>query len=116
MIYNTSGAYPAGAIAIDSLGKIALAAPLSGTYQGINFFQNRSLTQPLSFAGHGLTAITGVVYAVSAPVQLTETATGGVEVLGGAYVCNSMVVTGVGSISVDLGLNPPRVPDVHLVE
>jgi hypothetical protein len=115
-IYNTAGAYPAGPITIDSLGKVALAAPLSGTYQGINFFQNRGLPQPLSFTGHGLTAITGVVYAANAEVNATEALTGAVEILGGAYVCNSMQVNGVGSISVDLGLNPPRIPDVHLAE
>jgi hypothetical protein len=39
-----------------------------------------------------------------------------VDVLGGAYVVDSMTVQGAGAINVNLGLNPPRVPDVRLVE
>ncbi len=72
MIYNTtSGSYAAGPISIRALGKVVLAAPLSGTYQGINFFQDRSLATPLSMTGVGLATITGVIYAAAAPVNLT---------------------------------------------
>src|SRR5262249_51333236 len=48
MVYNTSGSTAAGPISVGGLGRIALSAPLSGTYEGINFFQNRALTQPVS--------------------------------------------------------------------
>ena len=67
MVYNTtSSTYAAGPISVTSVGKVTLVAPTSGTYQGINFFQNRSMTNPVSLTGSGLAAITGVVYAASA--------------------------------------------------
>jgi hypothetical protein len=115
MVYNTEGSYAAGQIKIDS-ANVALTAPQTGTYQGISFFQNRALTQSISITGTGATKISGVVYAAQAAINLTGNAAVGVDVLGGAYVCDSMQVTGLGGINVDLGLNPPRVPEVHLVE
>jgi hypothetical protein len=117
MIYNTiSNSYAAGPVSITSTGKVALTAPLSGTYQGINVFQNRSLNQAIAMKGFGLAAITGVVYGVRAPVNLTGNAAVGLDTLGGAFVVDSMTVQGVGTINVNLGMNSPRVPDVKLVE
>jgi hypothetical protein len=57
-----------------------------------------------------------VIYAPLAPVSLNGLATVGLDILGGAYVVDSMTVTGIGAININLGLNPPRVPDVRLVE
>jgi hypothetical protein len=117
MIYNTtSTTYAPGAISITALAKVVLAAPTSGAYQGINIFQDRSLAQPISLTGFGLAAITGVIYAPQAPVNLTGSATVGVDILGGAYVVRSMTVQGVGAININLNLNPPRIPDVRVVE
>ncbi|HYV38751.1 MAG TPA: hypothetical protein VE988_23905, partial [Gemmataceae bacterium] len=116
MVYNTAGTYPADSIDISSLGKVIFTAPMSGTYQGINFFQDRSLTKTLTITSVGSVAIAGVVYAAQGPVNLTDSAAVGVNILGGAYVCDSMQIQGLGNISIDLGLNRPRVPEVHLVE
>ena len=117
MIYNTtSSSYASGAISVGGLSKVILTAPMSGVYQGINFFQDRSMTTPLALAGTGLTSITGVVYAAEAAVNLTGGALVGADLLGGAFVANSMTIGGLGAINVSLGLNPPRVPDVRLVE
>jgi hypothetical protein len=117
MIYNTSSSsFAAGPVSITGLGKVVLTAPLSGTYQGINIFQNRSQTTPITVKGVGLSTMTGVIYAPKAPANLTGAAAVGVDILGGAYVVDSMTVSGVGAITIDLGLNPPRVPDVRLVE
>jgi hypothetical protein len=117
MVYNTtSSVYAAGPISITSVGKVVLAAPLSGTYQGLNFFQDRTLNTPITMSGVGLATITGVVYAAKAPVNLSGLASVGADVLGGAYVVDSMTVQGVGGINIDLNLDPPRVPDVRLVE
>jgi hypothetical protein len=117
MVYNTtSTSYAAGPISVTSVGKVTLTAPMSGTYQGINFFQDRSLTNPVTLSGEGLAAITGTVYAASAPASLTGGLAVGLNVLGGAFVVNSMTVKGIGAINVNIGLNPPRVPDVRLVE
>jgi Putative Flp pilus-assembly TadE/G-like len=117
MIYNTtSPANPTGPISITSQGKVTLSAAGSGVYQGITFFQDRNLTNPVSMTGVGLAVITGVVYAASAPVTLNGQATVGADVLGGAYVTQSLSVSGSGAINIDLKLNPPRVPDVRVVE
>jgi len=74
------------------------------------------MTDPVTVTGLGLTTLTGVVYAAKAPVNLTGTAAVGLDILGGAYVAESMTVTGVGAVTVDLGLNRPRIPDVRVVE
>jgi len=117
MVYNTtSSTYASGPISVTGLGRVIMTAPLSGTYEGINFFQHRGLTQPVSLTGLGLTTVTGTVYAARAPVNLTGTAAVGLDILGGAYVADSMTVTGVGAVTVNLGLSTPRVPDVRVVE
>lgn len=117
MVYNTTSPdHAAGPIRVASLGRVVMAAPLGGVYQGINFFQNRSLTQPVEVTGAGLTTITGTVYAARAPARLTGLAAAGLDILGGAYVVDSMTVEGVGAVTVDLRLNPPRVPEVRVVE
>jgi len=116
MLFNTDGAFAAGAIDINTLGKVVMTAPLSGTYQGIGIFQKRSLTQPLSLTGYGLTGIVGTVYAAGAPVNLNGLLAVGLDTLGGAYICRSMQVSGIGSVNIDIGTNPPRVPEVTIVE
>lgn len=116
MIYNTSGATPAGPIKITTFGKLALTAPTTGTYQGIGIFQDRSITQPITVAGNGLVVMNGSVYAAAAPVNLIGAAGGQLDTLGGAYVCSTLNVSGAGSINIDLGGNPPPVPEIALVE
>jgi Putative Flp pilus-assembly TadE/G-like len=116
MIYNTAGVFPAGPITISSLGKMVLTAPLSGTYQGISVFQDRAVSQPLTVTGAGLMAFTGTVYAPSADVTLGSIVAAGIDTLGGAYICNTISISGIGSINLDLGNNPPRIPEVTLVE
>lgn len=116
-VYNTtSSTYASGPIAVGGLGNVVMTAPLSGTYQGFSFFQHRGLAQPVSVTGLGLTVVTGAVYAAAAPVNLNGTAAVGVDILGGSYVADSMTVSGIGAVTVDLGLNPPRIPDVRVVE
>lgn len=116
MVYNTTGPHPPGPISVSGLSRVVMTAPLTGTYQGINFFQHRGMTQPVSVTGAGLTVITGTVYARQAAVNLTGTAAVGLDILGGAYVADSMTVTGVGAVTVSLGLSSPRIPDIRVVE
>jgi len=103
-------------VRIEGQGRVELTPPTAGTYQGISVFQHRGLTQPVTVSGSGQTTVTGVVYAAKAPVALTGTAAAGTDVLGGAYVADSLTATGAGSVTVSYGQNPPRVPDVRLVE
>jgi hypothetical protein len=116
MIYNTQGAFPAGPISITSLSKVVLSSPTSGTYQGISIFQDRAVNQPIAVSGAGTMVFTGTVYAPAADVSLNGLLAAGIDTLGGAYICNTMQIGGIGSINIDLGNNPPRIPDVTLVE
>jgi hypothetical protein len=117
LIYNTDGpGYAAGPVSVASSGKIVLVPPQSGMYQGIGLFQDRRFSNPISLTGSGLSTITGVIYAPRAPAVLTGAAAVGLDILGGAYVVDSMLIKGVGAINVNLNLNPPRIPDVRLVE
>lgn len=116
MIYNTSITQPAGPIVFDTTGVVTVLPPLSGIYQGFSIFQNRSQTTPVTLTGHGVTAITGAIYAPAAPLSLTALAGVGVDTLGGAYIADTITVGGVASLNVDLGPNFIRVPDVTLVE
>lgn len=116
VIFNTDGTTEAGPISISSLSRVALSPPLAGPYQGILLFQHRMLTDPIYLRGTGQTDITGVVYALTAPTTLTGHAPEGVDVLGGAFVVDSMNIEGPGGIVIDLKQNPPRVPDLRIVE
>jgi len=116
LIYNTSGAVAADSIKVQSLGKVVLTAPSSGTYQGVGIFQDRACDLPLTLKGGALTAISGVVYAPAAPLNLSGLAVVGLSSLGGAMIAATIDIDGIGSINVDLGANRPRVPDIRLVE
>ena len=118
LLYNTSGSSAAGPININSQGKITVSAASSGTYQGISIFQDRSNAQTLSLTGNGNTDIEGTVYAAAAAVNLTGNGGGNgkPDIVGGAYVCKSMLVSGGGNINVDLNGNGPLLPEIALVE
>ncbi len=117
MIYNTtSSTYASGPISVGGTGNVLITAPTSGTYRGVSFFQDRTLAQPISFTGLGVTSITGVIYATQAAVTLTDTLGTALDILGGGFVVNSMTTSGIGTVTINLGLNPPRVPDVRVVE
>ena len=116
MIYNTSITQPAGPINFDTTGVVTVLPPLSGTYQGFSIFQDRTQNTPVSLTGHGVTAVTGTVYAPAAPLSITALVGVNLDILGGAYIANTITVGGIASLSVDLGANYVRVPDVTLVE
>jgi hypothetical protein len=116
MIYNTSISQPAGPVTFDTTSVVTLVPPLSGTFQGFSIFQDRSLANPVSLTGHGVTAITGTIYAPAAPLSLTALLGVNLDTLGGAYIANTITVGGLANLSVDLGANYVRVPDVTLVE
>jgi hypothetical protein len=115
-IYNTQGAFPSGPITISSLGKIVLTAPVTGPYQGISIFQDRSVAQSLTLSGAGTMACTGTVYVPKADVKLNGLLAAGLDTLGGSYICNTFEVSGVGTLNIDLGNNFPKAPDIAIVE
>jgi Flp pilus assembly protein TadG len=118
MIYNTSISSPSGPITIGSggSGNVTWVPPLSGTYQGISIFQDRALSQPVAIKGFGADVISGIIYAANAPVSLASAVNAGLDTLGGAVVCSTLQVGGIGSITLNLGAMYAKVPQVNLVE
>jgi hypothetical protein len=119
MFYNTGGATtggpPPGPIDIDAVGVVALSPPTSGTYQGITFFQDRSVTTGLSFQGVNL-AIGGTVYAAAAAVTVSGVSAVLPIAPAGAFVCWQLTFSGTLNALINLWGNWPRVPDVRLVD
>jgi len=116
MLYNTQGAFSSGPIRVDSLGKIVLAAPLSGTYQGIAVFQDRALTEELHITGYGTAVLSGVLYVAGGSVRLDGSTALQLDLLGSGIIGQTVRVGGVGSITVNLSPKPPRIADITLVE
>jgi hypothetical protein len=116
MIYNTSITQPAGPITFNTTGAVAIVPPLGGAYQGFGIFQDRGMSQSISLTGNGVTSILGTIYAPSAPLSLTGLAGVGADTLGGAYICSTITVGGVGNININLAKHYVRVPDITLVE
>lgn len=123
LIYNGGGTdadhdsvVAAGPISLSGNATVRLTAPSDGTYRGISIFQDRSSKQTVSLSGNGSIQMTGVVYAAAAAVQLAGNSSSGANTLGGAFVSNTLQVSGNGNFLIDLGKTRPRVPDVRLVE
>ena len=107
---------PAGPVTFNTSGVVAIVPTLSGTYQGFSIMQDRASTQPVSLTGFGVTSVLGTIYAAQRPLALTDVASVGADVLGGAYIAGSITVGGVGNVNINLGTHYVRVPDVTLVE
>jgi hypothetical protein len=140
LLYNTGS--PAGAISLSGNGNVSLTAPTSGAYQGIALFQDRTATAAVQLSGNGSLQIAGALYAPGAQVQIsgngsasgtTALTTGGdhdaddqvvIQVGGGggsgsslgAFIVNSVQLTGNAGVTVNQGGNRVRVPEVGLVE
>jgi hypothetical protein len=127
LVYNTAGGtsllgvilnaltQAGGVINISGNGAINLTPPTDGTYQGINFFQDRQNLQPITITGNGSIRITGTGYAPAATVTLTGSSTTTGDVLGG-FIANGVVVTGNSSFAIVQGAVRARVPEIGLVE
>ena len=117
VIYNTyTQANPAAAISIATTGTVNLAAPTSGTYQGIALFQDPTATVGVSITGNASTQIGGVFYAPSATVSVTGSGTTSANVLGGGILAAKISIGGNSSFTIDGGSNLPPIPQINLVE
>jgi hypothetical protein len=117
-IYSTSASSGADKIMINSNGNVAISPATNGTYGGVSIFQDRSVTQQIAISGNGSTAISGVVYAPAATVQLqaNNDDEAAPDTLGGAFICSTMQVNGNGSINIDSGSYPLQLAEIALVE
>lgn len=122
LIYNTKrlSSYPNGSvqqdadqISISGNGRITWTPPTTGTYTGISIFQDRAVAdKSLKISGNGFMALSGLIYAPAAEVQLSGNGTTTTEQLGGAYIASSMQISGNGTVNVTFaGGTRPRVPE-----
>lgn len=102
------------AVNISGQGAITLSPPTSGPYAGITFFQNRSSTVPLSFAGGSSMSISGTFYAAGARLNINGN---GTSYIGSQYISADLTTTGNGTINVPWSsANVARPRDIRLVE
>ena len=101
MFYNTAtSGHTAGPITITGSGAVTLSAPTSGTYQGIAFFQDRSITyssaNSISNAGTG--NITGTFYFPTTEFDFTGSTAAAVYA---AFIADTIVISGASSLKSD---------------
>jgi putative Flp pilus-assembly TadE/G-like protein len=79
VIYNTGASatdasYPYGTFNVSGGASITLSAPLSGTFAGIVYFQDRNNTTSVTVHGGGATSMSGTIYAKSALIDFSASA------------------------------------------
>lgn len=96
LIYNAPQS-TSDKIAISGQGSIVLSPPMTGPYQGILLFQDRSSTAPVNISGSsGVTMnITGTFYAASAVLNVTGN--GDQQTIGSQYISYDLVLGGNGT-------------------
>ncbi len=98
-IYNTvTTGQTAGPVSIQGSGVVNLIAPSSGTYQGIAFFQDRTLSNAATIANSGTGNITGTYYFKDAAFNFTGNTASAVTA---AFVASTVVVSGSSSLTND---------------
>jgi Flp pilus assembly protein TadG len=92
--YNTSSGYTFKPLTLSGAASVDLTAPTSGTYQGILFFQDRTITSSASntFSGGANSAISGSIYMPTAQLYFSGGAT--TAPLTMALVCKDLNVSG----------------------
>jgi hypothetical protein len=98
MIYNDNGG---GSIRIAGNGSVTITPPVSGTYQGISIFQDRTAIPTINVLGNGFMKLSGTIYAASAGVVVT----GNGDSLGTQIVSYDLYVTGNGTVNVIYNAN-----------
>ena len=96
LIYNAPQSN-SDTISLAGGGGITLSPMLTGPYQGILLFQDRTSTAPVSVSGNGSVpmTITGTFYAASAELSVTGNGTN--DVIGSQYISYDLKLGGNGS-------------------
>jgi hypothetical protein len=99
-IYNTATAgQTAGAVSINGSATVNLVAPNSGTYQGIAFFQDRTLATAANIGNSGTGNITGTYYFPDAAFNFTGATASATTA---AFVASTITITGSSTLSNDV--------------
>ncbi|GBD35615.1 hypothetical protein HRbin36_00728 [bacterium HR36] len=114
LIYNDPRS-AADNIDIAGLGKVHITAPVSGTYQGIAFYQRRDATNTITVSGNGKTKIQGAYYLANGTTQFVGNATG--DILATQVVASQAAIAGNGQVIIDwIETNVARTRTIGLVE
>lgn len=116
-IYNPSTLLILGGpISFGGNSTIDLKAANSGTYAGLLIYQSFFNKNTLSISGNASVQLDGIVYTPGARVRVTSNAVVGSLHAGGAFVVDTMEISGNGSVEVKMGVKGPAVPDIGLAE
>jgi len=104
-IYNSGNSiYPEGGFDITGSVGFNLSAPLSGTLQGILFFQPASNASPVNVAGSGGSILNGNLYLPTASLSISGSANATLPV--GVIIASNIKINGSGNISVTNEFTP----------
>ena len=114
MIYNKPSSV-SDKIDLSGQGACTLSPMLTGPYQGILFWQDRTANVPVNVTGNGLMNITGTFYAAGAEMKVAGNGTS--DFIGSQYIVDTLTTTGNGNFSIDWSANTtPAVRELILVE
>jgi Flp pilus assembly protein TadG len=95
-------------------GALTLTPPTTGTYRGIEIFQDRTSTVGMSMAGNGSMAVNGTIYAAKAEIDLTGNTTN--DSYGSQIIVNNIQLTGNGTITINKPAGTPTPRQLQIVE
>ncbi|HJZ59073.1 MAG TPA: pilus assembly protein TadG-related protein [Gemmataceae bacterium] len=116
MIYNAPQS-TSDVINLTGNGNCVMSPPLTGPYQGMTLFQDRTSTTPMNVAGSGSGTMTmsGTFYCAGANLKVTGNGT--TDVIGSQYISYDLTVGGNGTFRVDWTPDlTPGTRDILLVE
>jgi hypothetical protein len=114
MIYNAP-ASNSDTVNIQGGANIHFTPPITGIYQGIAIFQERTATTPINIAGGGGMYITGTFYAANALLKITGSGVN--NTIGSQYISYDLSLGGLGNVTIDYTAAPkPRSRVLTLVE
>jgi Flp pilus assembly protein TadG len=82
-------------------GSYNLTAPSSGNYQGVVLMQDPGNTASINMGGNSTDTVNGTIYAPSATLNVSGTASDGATTYNSIIVANSMSVSGNGTLNLD---------------
>jgi hypothetical protein len=119
-IYNTANGYTFGPLTLTGGAGITLTAPTSGTYQGILFFQDRSITSSATntIVGGSNPVMSGSVYIPKGALNFEGSSTTGLTM---ALIADSIKITGSSHLDLDAtgaltGLGPATTSKPALIQ
>ena len=95
-------------------GALTLTPPTTGTYRGIEIFQDRNSTVGMSMAGNGSMLVNGTIYAAKAEIDLAGNAA--IDSYGSQIIVNNVRLVGNGTITINKPAGTPTPRQLQIVE